>query len=440
MKVGIRAEGSATIGMGHLARCEVLAEALRERGAEVVDASLPGLDWLVVDHYGSDAAWERDARKRAARILAIDDLGREHDCDALLDQNYFPDAWKRYAGRLPSRCRRLLGPRYALLRPEFARAAKRARDGNVRTILVSFGGSDPANATAQAITAIRALQRKDLVTDVVLGEANPHADSIARLCAGDTAFRVHRAANNMAELMQRADLAIGAGGSTTWERCCMGLPTIQLAIAPNQEEPTRALAADGYVFHPPTLSSEVLQAVLEDKEKLAQQSRAVMGLVDGEGRKRVAAALFAGPHSRFSLRDARAEDIHLYFAWANDPEVRHQSFRAEPIPWSEHQPWFAQRLAEAMLLVAQDEAGVPLGQVRFERTDGRWTIHYSVAPEFRGIGLGAKMLSSAIAELRRRHPGARVRGAIKPENTASLRVFATLGFKEVSESVYELDA
>jgi UDP-2,4-diacetamido-2,4,6-trideoxy-beta-L-altropyranose hydrolase len=140
------------------------------------------------------------------------------------------------------------------------------------------------------------------------------------------------------------------------------------------------------------------------------------------------------------VRRDGAADVHLYFAWANDPEVRHQSFRADPIAWSEHEPWFAQRLAEAVLLVAEDEAGVPLGQVRFERADGRWTIHYSIAPEFRGIGLGARMLSAAIAELRRRHPGARVRGAIKPDNTASLRVFAALGFKEVSESVFELGA
>ena len=426
--------------MGHLARCEVLADALRERGAEVVEASASSLDWLVVDHYGSDAAWERAARTRVRRILAIDDLGREHDCDVLLDQNYFPDAWNRYEGRVPARCRRLLGPRYALLRPEFVHAPKRTRDGNVRTILVSFGGADPKNCTADAIAAIRGVQRKDVVADIVLGEANPNADAVARLCAGDPAFRIHRPARNMAELMQRADLAIGAGGITTWERCCMGLPTIQLAIAPNQEAPTQALAADGYVFHALSLSSDVLKTILEQKDKLAQQSRAVSGLVDGRGRERVAAALLAGPDTRFSLRDARAADIQLYFAWANDPEVRHQSFRAEPIRWSEHEPWFAQRLAEAVLLLAEDEAGVPLGQVRFERADGRWTIHYSVAPEFRGAGLGAKMLSAAIGELRRRHPGARVRGAIKPANTASLRVFAALGFKEVSESVYELDA
>lgn len=434
MKVAFEAEASAAIGTGHVVRCGVLAEALRERGAEIVEGR--SADWLVVDHYERDAAWESAARKGAARILAIDDLGRTHDCDVLLDQNYFRDPWTRYDGRVPARARRLLGPRYALLRPEFAQAAKRPREGTVHTVLISFGGVDAANDTARAIEAVRA---NKLRADVVLGEANPHGDAIARLCANDPAFRIHRPARSMAELMQRADLAIGAGGTTTWERCCLGLPTLQLAVAPNQEAPTRALAMDGFVFHEKEITAATLAAVLSQRQKLAEQSRAMMALVDGEGRRRVAAAIMAGPQTRFSLRNARADDIRLYFAWANDPEVRQQSFRADPIPWSEHEPWFAARLAGAVLLVAEDEAGVPLGQVRFERGDGRWTIHYSVAPEFRGVGLGAKMLAAAIAELRRRHPGARLRGAVKPANTASLKVFAALGFKEVSESMFELD-
>jgi UDP-2,4-diacetamido-2,4,6-trideoxy-beta-L-altropyranose hydrolase len=437
VKVAFRAEASAAIGTGHVMRCRVLAEALRERGAEIVDDASAKVDWLVVDNYDLDAAWERNNRKSAARILAIDDLGRAHDCDVLLDQNHFPDPWARYDGRLPPRARRLLGPRYALLRPEFAQAPKRGRDGTARTVLISFGGVDAANDTAKAIAAVGPLK---LAADVVLGEANPHAAGIERLCAGDPAFRIHRPAQNMAELMQRADLAIGAGGTTTWERCCLGLPTIQLAIAPNQEAPTRALADAGLVFHATTLSPDLVREVLAQKERLAQQSRAMMALVDGEGRRRVAAAMFAGPETKFSLREARAGDAQLYFAWANDPEVRQQSFHADPIAWPEHEAWFGGRLAEAVLLLAEDEAGLPLGQVRFERSDGCWAIHYSIAPEFRGVGLGAKMLATAIAELKRRHPGARLRGAIKPGNTASLRVFAALGFKEISESVFELDA
>ena len=437
MKVAFRAEASAAIGTGHVMRCGVLAEALRERGAEIVDAPHASVDWLVVDHYDLDASWEREARNSAARILAIDDLGRAHDCDVLLDQNYFRDPWSRYEGRIPPRARRLLGPRYALLRPDFAAAPRRPRDGTVRTVLVSFGGVDAANDTAKAIHAIRTVG--NLNADIVLGEANPHGREIASLCGDDPAFRIHRAAKNMAELMHGADLAIGAGGTTTWERCCLGLPTLQLVVAPNQDAPTRALAADGFVFHAKDLTAAVLAAVIAKPAELARQSRAVMSLVDGDGRRRVAAAMMAGAGTKFSLREARAEDIHLYFAWANDPEVRQQSFRAEAISWREHEAWFAQRLAEAVLLIALDEAGVPLGQVRFERAEGRWILHYSVAPEFRGVGLGAKMLAAAIAALRGRHPGARLRGAIKPGNTASLRVFSALGFKEVSQSVFELD-
>ena len=116
--------------------------------------------------------------------------------------------------------------------------------------------------------------------------------------------------------------------------------------------------------------------------------------------------------------------------------MRRQSFDARPIAWSQHQAWFAARLADAVLLVAADEAGVPLGQVRFERK-AAWRVNYSMAAEFRGFGLGGRMLAMAIAELRRREPGARLEAKVKPDNLASRKVFAALGFKQVSATLFE---
>jgi UDP-2,4-diacetamido-2,4,6-trideoxy-beta-L-altropyranose hydrolase len=295
---------------------------------------------------------------------------------------------------------------------------------------------DPGNETSKAI---RLLQGRGVAVDVVVGAANPHREEIARRCA-QAGFEFHLQPSNMAELMAAADLAIGAGGTTTWERCCLGLPTLQLAIALNQEAPTRALAEAGLVTYAGrSLTEHSLLQALKNTEMLKEQSRRVAELVDGLGAGRVAAALLVSASMKILLRNAQADDVRLYFDWANDPAVRRQSFDSSPVAWPEHRAWFAQRLSDSVLLVAQDEAGVPVGQVRFERK-GAWRVNYSAGAEFRGAGLGAKMLAMAIAELRRREPGARLQGEIKRDNAASRKVFAALGFRETSDTMFELDA
>jgi UDP-2,4-diacetamido-2,4,6-trideoxy-beta-L-altropyranose hydrolase len=442
LKVAFRADASAAIGTGHAMRCRALQDALEARSATIV---APGeqTDWLVVDNYSLDEAWERQQRRRAARIAVIDDLAdRRHDCDLLLDQNFFPNAARRYDGLVPARCRRLLGPRYALLRNEFSQQRKSVpeRTGRVRRILVSFGGVDAGDETSRVIALLKGL---DIAVDVVVGESNPHAGRVARECA-EAGFACHRQASNMAELMAAADLAIGAGGSTTWERCCLGLPTLQVAIAPNQVALSQALALGGYVTY---LGGSVTAAAIRDAlaspEKLRAQAARMRSLVDGEGAKRVAAALFASPASALSLRPARAEDAQLYFDWANDPEVREQSLESRPVTWPEHTAWFARRLADSVLLLASDEAGMPAGQARFEPAPGAPAdrrLSYSMAAEFRGAGLAATMLGMALQEFRRRQPGTRIVAEVKPGNAASRRVFAKLGFAQTSATSFELAA
>jgi UDP-2,4-diacetamido-2,4,6-trideoxy-beta-L-altropyranose hydrolase len=154
----------------------------------------------------------------------------------LLDQNLheFPD--RRYAGLVPEHCRRIFGPRNALLRPEFIEAGKTARDrdGVVRRILVFFGGSDVTNETSKALEAVRSLGRADIAVDAVVGCANPHREQVRRLCAAIGNAGFHLQVGNMAELMAKADLAIGAPGTATWERCYLGLPAVTLVLAENQ--------------------------------------------------------------------------------------------------------------------------------------------------------------------------------------------------------------
>ena len=159
----------------------------------------------------------------------------------LLDQNYYADMQTRYVSKVPSHCQLLLGPRYALLREEFRtlREQINVRTGDVKKILVFFGGVDADNYTNLAIQALAELNVTQSV-DIVIGAQHPNREQIKQACIAH-GFICHIQTTRMAELMAEADLAIGAGGSASWERCCLGLPALLLAIADNQIEIAKAL-------------------------------------------------------------------------------------------------------------------------------------------------------------------------------------------------------
>ena len=195
------------------------------------------VDCLVIDSYALDEIWENIVRPYVNQVMVIDDLAnRKHNCDILLDQNYYCDMANRYTGLVPANCQLLLGPQYALLREEFYEARKkiRNRDGNVKNILVFFGGSDLTNETMKALKALESLHRSDIQLNVVVGANNKNKKSIEAFCLQHDNMQYFCQVNNMAELMNEADLSFGAGGTTTWERCFLGLPSIVIAIAKNQ--------------------------------------------------------------------------------------------------------------------------------------------------------------------------------------------------------------
>ena len=199
------------------------------------------VDWIIVDHYALDQQWETTMRAKCARIMCIDDLAdRSHDCDLLLDQN-LGRCSQDYALLVPEWAELLLGPKYALLRPEFAqwRDASLARREipQLRHILVTMGGVDADNVTGRVLAALQ----EDVTTTVdkitvVLGPHAPWREQVTKQASDMPVLtQVLSGVDNMAELMSSCDLAIGAGGSTTWERCALGVPTIQIELALNQK-------------------------------------------------------------------------------------------------------------------------------------------------------------------------------------------------------------
>jgi len=298
MRVVIRADASLQIGTGHVMRCLTLATGLAEHGAQVEficrahqgnlialieqqgfrvitlpfasgghkasldqpahahwlgcdwqtdaqqsrDAISGTVDWIIVDHYALDHRWETAMRAKCARIMCIDDLAdRSHDCDLLLDQS-LGRCSQDYAQLVPEPAKLMLGPKYALLRPEFAQwrdaSLARRETPHLRHILVTMGGVDADNVTGRVLAALKGDETTtlDKIT-VVLGSLAPWREQIIKQAADmPVPTQVLSGVDNMAELMTSCDLTIGAGGSTTWERCALGVPTITIVLAENQQE------------------------------------------------------------------------------------------------------------------------------------------------------------------------------------------------------------
>jgi len=337
MKVFVRADADSQIGNGHVMRCLTLADELKRNNAHIgficreetgnlislienkkypvyslpsgidreTDEKLtqdilkkqPGLvDWVIVDHYNLDASYESSLRSIVKHIMVIDDLAnRLHDCDLLLDQNYH-HTQDRYTDFVPDTCQCLCGLSYALLRLQFRvrRASLLRRHHKVRRLLVSMGGADPTNETCKVLRGIQLLQRPELSIDVVIGASNPHRQEIENFALRMPSGTCHMHVENMAELMAIADVGIGAAGTSTWERCCLGLPSIVMILADNQRDIAENLDKNGIVKNLgwyDTVTEVDIQQAIQDfiqhpnhRESMSIQSQAI---VDGKGTARV---------------------------------------------------------------------------------------------------------------------------------------------------------
>ncbi len=216
--------------------------------AEVLK-TLGGVEWLFVDHYSLDARWERSLQTHFARLLVFDDLAdRPHDCDILIDQTFGREQ-SDYRNLTRDDCRILLGPAFAPLRPQFAEAREEAllrryATKEVKKILVAVGAMDPDNVTLKVLEALYGLDR-EIVVDVVLSSEAPHLSEVRNFANSRTQILVD--VKNMASVMCDADLAVGASGTTSWERCVLGLPALTIVTARNQQWVDKSLAKAGAV-------------------------------------------------------------------------------------------------------------------------------------------------------------------------------------------------
>ena len=249
-------------------------------------------DWLIVDHYALDIEWESVMRPYSKYIMVIDDLAdRKHDCDLLLDQNYYCDMGRRYQALVPKHCVTLLGPSYVLLRAEFyeARRELRERDGSVRRIHVFFGGSDLTNQTKNVVEAVKLLGDIDIKVDVVVGADNPYRNEIRALCEELANVGFHCQVSNMADLIQRSDLGIGAGGTAMWERCFLGLPTMTVVVADNQERTAKDVGSIGAIEYlgwynqlDPEIYASEISKLIKNPQRVKQIGEEALSIMRGK--------------------------------------------------------------------------------------------------------------------------------------------------------------
>lgn len=348
-----RADSSVLVGSGHVMRCLTLACALRDAGHDVVfvcrnypgslinfiidkkfdvkvlafkdnalykqqkvsdnyqewlwvpeyqDAEemiseiilLKKIDWVIVDHYALGDFWEKKIRKYTKNLMVIDDLAnRIHDCDILLDQNYYSNMKVRYANLVPPYCLQLLGPAYALIRDDFVKFHKNTTRFffEVKKILLFMGGSDLQNMTLQIL---KFLQKNSLLfkysVNVILGFSNLHRQEIELFCNENKNVILHCMPSNFVDLMISADLVIGAGGSSVYERCIAGIPSLVFSLAKNQSRICTDIAAVGaHVYTKKiddlknilnTLSAPKLLSLSKNAMELFSNYKGVAGVVD----------------------------------------------------------------------------------------------------------------------------------------------------------------
>lgn len=351
--VVFRTDASTQIGSGHVKRCQSLGTALVQRGMEVIfitrvsdvpmagmfeglpftllelphvtapcvaaQAGAPahahwlGTDWqtdaqatiailkgrpvslVVVDHYALDARWHRAVSSElGCRMAAIDDLAdRELGVDVIIDHNHAEDHTLKYQAVNASLAPVLGGPRHALLAEGFEHAPRNPAADPVRSVGIFMGGIDRLNLSTAALRGLRDTAQFEGAVEIVTTRGNPHLDSLMATAADDGRTVVTVDAPDLAGFFGRHELHIGAGGGATWERCCLGAPSIATVVAENQRQVLLPLARLNVLdlvereAPPAALMGQHALALMQEPQKRKTLSVNAMKLVDGKGCHRI---------------------------------------------------------------------------------------------------------------------------------------------------------
>ncbi len=469
-KIVIRADASPLTGTGHVMRCLALAQwAMRQRldvrfvgrvqslwvqerlrqesiPATLLEGDIPAREpardvsmhlgvpsgnfWVVLDGYHFGLDYQRAVRAAGFKLLLVDDYAHlpEYSCDILLNQNLGAENLP-YAGDIGSR---LLGPRYAMLRPEFA-TAREAAEARIfperpRNLLLTLGGGDASGHLKRIAPWFTLKELEGCVLRVIAG-AMPEAAIRESFAACPAALEILSRVDDMPSLLLDTDLCVTGGGSTCWELCCLGVPFLTVEVAENQRGVMSGLAALGVA---PESGIWPLRRMLENKACRETASRSGFSLVDGTGAARVARRLVSAMPA---LRPAGPQDSEFLWQLASSFDVRAVSLATESFSWEEHCKWYASRLQSAEpFFIACGSDGSPLGYIRLARdADLSATVSIALVPEARGRGFAPHLLREVCEQWRRMCPAVALKALILAENKASQAAFLAAGFRSAGE-------
>jgi len=494
MKIIIRVDSSDLIGSGHVMRCLTLADKIVENGSEVIfitrknngsiteliklkgfsvyeigiDSKLDSsnmnikdnydsllgvsektdanetieiiknlnIDWIIIDHYSISLKWQKLIRPFVKKIMVIDDLAnRMHDCDMLLDQNWFKNNESRYTDLVGSSCTLLLGPKFLLLRDEFIEIKKHKMNGlsrKINRVFVFFGGSDPSNLSSLFLKKLIRSKLNSVEVDIVIGKSNQHINEVKKIAQKRSLTNLHIQTKNMASLISKADIAIGSGGFNLWECIYLDTPSIVFPFAQNQKTVLKDLSKFGPIKVMKNFAN--LNQIFEEIDDLYLELKNKMifiekDLINHNGASEAASWINGNLSKKnWNIKNASKNKMSLYWEWANDTSVRMNSFDKTNIPLKIHKNWFRKKVDDpnCFLFIAYVE-NHPVGQVRFEVEKDCAKIDYSIVRQFRGRSLGKKLLKMSISEFRK-SSNVKLIGEVIESNIASQKIFESIGF------------
>lgn len=391
------------------------------------------VDWVITDHYAIDQVWQETVRAQlGCRIFAIDDLCRRHDADIVLDQTL-----GCIPAQYPEAKQVLAGSQYALLKPEFSVLREQALDKKPSVdkikVLVSMGGVDAPNTTLSIVTVLASLPH--LQVTVLLSPRAPHYQVVSQLCAQYVHIKHIDFVSDMAGLMLEQDIAIGAPGTTSWERCCLGLPSIIIPIADNQKEIARQLVLSGAArqININEIATQ-LQATLENLVvHWADIQQACLSVCDGLGLyKTLQVIQSSSTSSDFQLIPADEQDIELIYQWQCHPATRQYALNSDVPSWERHVSWMKNKLASTdyfYMIKKTSRDNQTCGVMRLDRqSQGQYLISIFIAPASYGQGIASK----ALAIVDHIHPHITIEATVLTNNTASQKLFENSSFTRIS--------
>ena len=499
MNIIIRTDASCYIGSGHVMRTLVLASGLKAQGYNVNFASRPqhgdliefiekrgfnvhkleqpkqwlvpknnadysawlqvdwkedaqnliertdNIDLVIVDHYGIDAEWEEYVKKQLnCKLFIIDDLIRSHHADLILDQTLMRSEVDYGIQKLGTKI--LAGCKFALLAPMFSLYREKTYNKNssnlITKILLSMGGVDQPNATYRVLQALTKSPLPAPQVTVLLNSKAPHYQQVKSFTEQNSDWVTHiDFVDNMAKIMTQHNIAIGAPGSTSWERACLGIPSIIIPLAENQKDISQSLvqAQAAIKVALDNIPSELLTAIDELKIHWTKFHNANKSLCDGLGLSRVITQveqLCNNTEGSLKLRQANKSDIEQVHKWQSHPKTRAFALNPQVPSWKEHQEWMSKKLkhkSDFFYIIERSTDALSVGVIRLEKSlPNAYLISIFIAPNFHGKGIAKQALCS-IDSL---HPTFEIHATVLSKNLASQRLFVSANYIRTSTNTF----